>query len=77
MIMIMMMMRLCTVALVLVVTLDLSSSLLRGYSNTRTWGTGRQGRRLGGRGGRLRTGRQQVRDESEESDHLIIMTSSY
>ena len=47
--------------LVVLVALDLSVGLLRGYRNSRTWGTGRQGRVLRqGVGQRLRTGRQQV-----------------
>ena len=35
---------LCTFTLLLLATLDLSECLLRGYTNSRSWGTGRQGR---------------------------------
>jgi len=53
------MIRLLAIQLILIVALDHTSGLLRGYRNSRTWGTGRQGR-VSKTFSRARMGRQQL-----------------
>ena len=57
--------RLLSATLVLLLTLDHSQAFLRSYRNSRTWGTGRQGRRL--TNNRARVGRQQLDVENDLS----------